>query len=82
MTTHKTLIHAKCPLNGEWDYYDVIVETYTFLAAERFQEACNCVRGCEMTQEAITAQLHRILSIAVKVEGRHGQNTETACTMP
>lgn len=86
MTTHKTIVHAKCPINGEWDYYDVSVETDVFIAAEEVQEACNSVRGSEMTQEDLTARLHHLLTepetesrVTVRVEGRHGQNTSTVC---
>lgn len=78
MNIHKTTIHAKCPLNGSWDYYTVTVSTKEFLKCEELEEVCDFVRGKNMEQERIADELKATLpgDCTVKLEGRHGQNTE------
>jgi hypothetical protein len=78
MNIHKTTIHAKCPLNGSWDYYTVLIETDEFIACEQIEELCDFVRGKSAEQERIAQDLHRSLGVKNKLTllGRHGQNTE------
>ena len=78
MNIHKTTIHAKCPLNGSWDYYTVSIETDEFIACEQIEELCDFVRGKSLEQERIAKDLHRSLGVKSKLIllGRHGQNTE------
>lgn len=78
MNIHKTTIHAKCPLNGLWDYYTVLIETDEFIACEQIEELCDFVRGKSLEQERLAQNLHRSLGVKNKLTllGRHGQNTE------
>ena len=82
MNTHKTIIHAKCPINGLWDYYDVILTTPCFIKAEDVDAAANKVRGFIRTQEEIAEDLFkefdlRLGDFTLTVSGRHGQNVQT-----
>ncbi len=78
-TTHRTTIHATCPL-GCWDYYDVEYSPADFMTVEDFQEACDAVRGKKMYQEKLTETLASFLMDGeLIVTGRHGANTGTTC---
>ena len=78
MNTHKTTIHARCPYAPVWDYYELTFETRDFLKCEDLQEACDLVRGREITQEVVFASIALRLSEITKgkltLAGRHGQN--------
>lgn len=78
MNIHKTMIHAKCPLNGSWDYYTVTVMTDDFIACEEIEEMCDFVRGKSLEQERIADQLKSSIPVPceLRLKGRHGQNTE------
>lgn len=79
MIVHTTTIHGSCPLNGQWDYYDVEVRTDDFLDVAELERCFDSVRGSTNTQEDIAFQLREIIpaSATLIVRGRHSQNTST-----
>ena len=81
MNTHKTIIHSTCPINGSWDYYDLVLETSEFIKCEDVDEIANLVRGVRQTQEEIADTLRhlfrgKLTNFKLTLEGRHGQNNE------
>lgn len=82
---HETIIHAKCPFNQEWDYYDLIISCDTLLKCEDLQDICNTVRGNSMSQESLSELLFsEFLKIVngnfeLLLVGKHGQNSKLTC---
>jgi ribonuclease I len=83
MNVHETTIHGRCPINAQWDYYTLRVETEEFIRAEDIEEMCDFVRGKSMPQEQIAAELRATLPAHCRIElrGRHGQNCQTTVTL-
>lgn len=78
---HRALIHARCPLVDQWDYYDVIVEPDGFLDVILFDRLCDEVRGIEATQETLTnVMAEKLRGHMVRLEGRHSANSITYTT--
>lgn len=80
--THTTMIHAKCPINDEWDYYTVEIEVGGFLRAEDINSVADGIRGTTETQEGIAEQFADGIreydyDAKITIIGRHGQNVET-----
>jgi len=78
MNIYKTVLHAKCPINGEWDYYELKIETEDFIKCEDLEKIANGFRGCLMTQEDIADRLASRFGANCKIVlvGNHGQNTD------
>lgn len=79
---HESIIHGKCPINGRWDYYEVIVETEEFVEISELEELLDFHRGTNRTQEDLAKNIALQLpySCNVKLSGRHSQNTKTVVT--
>ena len=79
---HKTQVHARCPHQPVWDYYEVRVRTSGILRCEDFQSACDELRGQTLIQEDLTTKPAQLISqvmafnyeFEVEVRGCHGQN--------
>lgn len=79
---HSSTIHGKCPINGKWDYYEVVVETEEFMEISELEELLDSYRGTNKTQEDLAKNIALQLpySCNVKLSGRHSQNTNTVVT--
>lgn len=79
MIVHETMVHGRCPINGAWDYYTLEVRTDDFVKCEDIEQACNVVRGSDMTQEQMAEALREELPghCIMVLRGRHGQNVAT-----
>ena len=80
--THESMIHGKCPINGRWDYYKVVVETEEFVEISELEELLDFYRGTNKTQEDLAKNIALQLphGCSVKLSGRHSQNTNTIVT--
>jgi hypothetical protein len=85
---HKTTIHAQCPENDGWDYYEVVVETSKIIPVESITSAFDEVRGQKMYQEELTDRLALGVSqciadrvdVKITTRGTHGPHaTEVTC---
>lgn len=75
----RTTVHASCP-HGGLDYYDVSFTPAEFITLEKFQLACDEVRGTAKYQEDLTKLLAGYLPAGnLKTVGRHGSNTDITC---
>ena len=79
---HESMIHGKCPINGKWDYYKVVVKTEEFLEISELEELLDFHRGTNKTQEDLAKSIALQLpySCVVELSGRHSQNTNTVVT--
>ncbi len=79
---HESIIHGKCPINGRWDYYEVLIETDDFLEISEMEEILDFARGCNKTQEVIAKEIALSLPYhcTITLTGRHSQNTKTTTT--
>lgn len=79
MIVHESIIHGRCPLNGNWDYYEVEIRTDDFVDIAELEAAFDKVRGSEKTQEDIANELRELIpgSCSLVIRGRHSQNTKT-----
>ena len=75
---HKTMIHARCPINGSWDYYVLRVSTDQFIKCEDLDSIANGQRGACETQERLADDLASLLPSHCKLSltGQHGQNQD------
>lgn len=83
MITHRSIIHATCPLDGAWDYYSVHIQTSEFVDVAEIEKILDRARGCQATQETIARTIKRLLGsrATVTLTGRHSQNTKTTVTL-
>ena len=87
MILHETIVHGRCPLNDQWDYYDVDIETDEFIDVHKLEEILNDVRGLREVQEDIARRIAGMLrskgfqTCHVTVTGRHSQNMQTTVTL-
>lgn len=79
MIIHKSIIHGRCPINSNWDYYEVEVRTDDFVDVAELEAAFDKVRGAAQTQEDIANELRELIpaSATLVMRGRHSQNTES-----
>ena len=77
---HETTVHGKCPINENWDYYTLTIETEEFVRAEALEELCDFCRGKQWTQEEMAKQLRAIMPshCSLTLNGRHTQNMTTS----
>lgn len=82
IATHTAMFHAKCPVDGRWDYYTVEVTCTDTIVVEAIEDILDALRGCERYQEDITREIKaRLPSHAtVKTTGVHGKGTSTVVT--
>lgn len=77
---HRFTIHAICPfIEGQWDYYDVILNTEDIVEVNELDRLLDGVRGMKAPQEQIAMVLREILPISVRIEtvGRHSLTSQT-----
>ena len=79
---HTITIHARCPYQPVWDYYEATFTSRRFIQCEELEAAAEDVRGANTTQEGIASRLREILPshVSIKVVGRHGANCLTEIT--
>jgi NADPH-dependent 7-cyano-7-deazaguanine reductase QueF len=79
MIIHTSMIHGRCPINGNWDYYTVEIRTDDFVDVADLECVLNDVRGSKKTQEDIAFEIREKVPAhcIVVLRGRHSQNTET-----
>lgn len=75
---HKFTVHAKCPVNGDDDYYDCTITVYRTLPVERINEVILELTQEPIFQEDLTEELAMRLEASVVSEGSHG-NVLTRC---
>ena len=82
MNKHTTTIHARCPYQPVWDYYQVEFTSEEFVQCEELEAAADFVRGMKTTQEDVADRLRMHLKshVSIKVVGRHGANCLTEIT--
>lgn len=82
MNKHTTTVHTRCPYSPIWDYYKVTFSTNKFVKTEDLEDACEKIRGKEVTQEKVAMLLRKSVPkcVAIKVVGRHGANCQTEVT--
>ena len=79
---HSAIIHARCPLQPTWDYYDVTIIPMSFLDVRDLECILDEVRGKEMTQEDIAVALAAVLpNCTIQITGKHTANTNTTVTV-
>jgi hypothetical protein len=80
--THKSFVHGKCPINGRWDYYEVVVCTDDFVEVSELEDVLDSIRGTNKTQEELAKYISLSLpySCVITLHGRHSQNTKTSIT--
>ena len=73
---HTTMIHARCPINGSWDYYTLRIVTERFMKCEDLDAIANGQRGAGKTQERLADDIALMLPTHCKLSltGQHGQN--------
>lgn len=69
---HKAMVHARCPVDDSWDYYEVEICADGLVTVEQIQHVLNQVRGEKDFQENITAKIAEKLGTQVITRGRHG----------
>lgn len=79
LATHISTIHARCPVDNRWDYYQVEVQTNQLLNVEEFERVLNQARGTTAYQESLAKWISAHLPpfTTVKLTGVHGQQTKT-----
>lgn len=84
MNIYTTTIHARCPFQPVWDYYEATLETGAMVQVEDYEACCECVRGNEQSQEDIGTALQGIirakfpnLIFSLTITGQHGTNCKT-----
>lgn len=76
---YETRLNALCPVNGQPDCYDVIVESDKMIMVEHLNEVVGFYAGSKDFQEDLTHELARKLGATVTTIGYH-YGVKTTCT--
>lgn len=76
---HTSTVHGRCPLNQNWDYYEVEIRTDGFIDVAALEVMLDSVRGKYLTQEDMAHVLRELIpaDCIIVMRGRHSQNTTT-----
>lgn len=77
--THREMIHARCPVEPVWDYYEVEVIADQLVRVETVRAAVAAEAGKETYQEDLTQRLATAIGARVTTTGMH-RTTRTTVT--
>jgi hypothetical protein len=79
---HELIVLARCPVTGQVDEYECIVETTELIYVELILEVTGRYKNRAITQEELTQVLCTELEATVTTIGRHSGVKTTCLEMP